>query len=351
MSLPNAPADAVSAAPRLALLRAYQGPVLATSLWQVLSTFGLYALCVALMYAALHVSVWLTLALALPASGLIVRIFMLQHDCGHGSLFCTRRTNEAVGLLCSLVTLTPFVYWRRLHARHHRSWNNLDERGIPADFFSDCATLREFDAMAPLKRALYRATHHPLLMHFVLPPVIFILLYRVPFDTPWANRREHVSVYLLNLALLSKRAKPSRVPSHKYPSRVCVMTLTVFCGKPASVSHARMTKPADGVGSLVAACDFAIANQQQATTQKIRRLNFNGERKRCFLSAAGARRNLLPSAQTSQTARGCKAISRPAARASIFCAKQFSRVLRFWFETQRRRFMLAECEGLFFYSA
>jgi omega-6 fatty acid desaturase (delta-12 desaturase) len=155
------------------------------------------------MYAATRLSVWLTLALAVPTSGLIVRIFMLQHDCGHGSLFPSRRLNAIVGAACSLVTLTPFAYWRRLHARHHGNWNNLDGRGIPADFFSDCLTVAEYRALGPVQKRLYRITHHPVLVHFLLPPIIFILLYRLPFDTPATCRRERLSVVLLDLSLLA----------------------------------------------------------------------------------------------------------------------------------------------------
>ncbi|MDR3504740.1 MAG: fatty acid desaturase [Acidocella sp.] len=183
------------------MLRAYQTPSLGTAVWQTASAFGLYIACIAAMYAALHVSVWLTLALAVPASGLIVRIFMLQHDCGHNSLFPSRRLNKIVGTACSLVTLTPFAYWRRLHARHHKSWNDLDNRGIPADFFSDCLTLTEYKALRPSAKFLYRVSRHPALIHLLLPPVVFILLYRVPFDTPASFRRERRSVYLLNIAL------------------------------------------------------------------------------------------------------------------------------------------------------
>lgn len=185
----------------LGILRPFQGSIFSKALWQLASTFGLYIICTVAMYASLHVSIWLTLALSIPAGGLIVRIFMLQHDCGHNSLFATRRLNSFVGIVCSFVTFTPFSYWRRLHARHHGSWNNLDGRGIPADFFSDCATLAEYNAMSPWQKRLYRFTHHPLLIHLLLPPVIFLLLYRLPFDTPASCRRERLSVYALDLGL------------------------------------------------------------------------------------------------------------------------------------------------------
>ena len=187
---------------QLSNLKAFQAPLEGRAAWQVGSTFFLYLSLLAVMYASLGVSVWLTLALAIPASGLIVRIFMFQHDCGHNSFFRSARLNGIVGAACSLVTLTPFAYWRRLHARHHSDWNDLDNRGIPADFYSDCLTLKEYAALTPARQWLYRLTHHPLLIHVLLPPVVFLLLYRVPFDTPASCRRERVSVYLLNAGLV-----------------------------------------------------------------------------------------------------------------------------------------------------
>lgn len=201
MSFPKLAELPASEGLQLGMLRAFQAPVFSKALWQVVSTFALYLLCMAVMYASAHVSILLTLAMAIPTGGLIVRIFMLQHDCGHNSLFPSRRANAVVGVLCSFATFTPFSYWRRLHARHHGGWNDLDGRGIPADFFSDCATVREYEAMTSLQKRLYRVSHHPLLVHVLLPPLIFILLYRLPFDTPASCRKERISVYALNLAL------------------------------------------------------------------------------------------------------------------------------------------------------
>ena len=203
MSVLTSQKPSAAEAAKLLQLRAFQNPMFRQAAWQTVSTFGLYLVLLVSMYAASRVSAWLTLALAVPAGGLIVRIFMLQHDCGHNSLFRSPRLNAVVGAACSLVTLTPFAYWRRLHARHHGSWNNLDGRGIPADFFSDCLTLREYQALRPMQQRLYRITHHPALVHLLLPPVVFILLYRLPFDTPASCRRERVSVGLLNLSLVA----------------------------------------------------------------------------------------------------------------------------------------------------
>jgi omega-6 fatty acid desaturase (delta-12 desaturase) len=187
---------------QLALLRPYQAPVTAISAWQIISTFGLFVGCMAAAYASARLSVWLTLALALPMSGLMVRIFVLQHDFGHNAMFRSRRLNVAAGRLCSLVTLTPFAYFRRTHALHHGNWNNLDGRGNAADFHTDCATVAEFAAMTPRQKLLYRVIHHPLISNILLPPLVFVLLFRLPLETPASCRHERYSVYLLDLVLI-----------------------------------------------------------------------------------------------------------------------------------------------------
>jgi acyl-lipid omega-6 desaturase (Delta-12 desaturase) len=199
----NSPNTAPEPDLQLSLLRPYQVPVFGISLWQMVSTFGLYLACTVAMYFTAQFSTLLTLALALPASGLIVRIFVFEHDLGHNAMFKSRQLNLISGWLCSLVTLTPFAHWRRTHSRHHGNWNNLDARGNQADFYSDCATVEEYAAMSRVQKGLYRFTHHPLVTHFVLPPIVFIFLYRLPFDTPASCERERYSVYMLDLILLA----------------------------------------------------------------------------------------------------------------------------------------------------
>lgn len=141
------------------------------------------------------------LALALPAAGLVVRVFALQHDCGHGSLFRSRRANDAVGRFCSLFTLTPYGHWRRQHAGHHAVWNDLDRRDRGTDIYSTCATVAEYRAMGRWRRLGHRAARHPLVAQLLLPPLVFLVLYRIPFDAPPAWERERRGVHLTNLAL------------------------------------------------------------------------------------------------------------------------------------------------------
>jgi acyl-lipid omega-6 desaturase (Delta-12 desaturase) len=173
-----------------------------TALLELVFTFLPFLALEVALYRAIDVSYWLVLALAVPAAGFVVRIFIIQHDCGHGSFLPSRRANDLVGRLCSLVTLTPYAHWRRQHANHHAVWNNLDRRESGLDFYSSCLTLAEYQALTPAQQRRYRVIRHPVPSLLLLPPLIFLVLYRLPFDTPSDWRRERRSVHLTNLALV-----------------------------------------------------------------------------------------------------------------------------------------------------
>lgn len=179
----------------------FESPLPARSIWQLVSSIGLYLVAWAAMFELIHISVPLALLLAIPTGALLVRIFILQHDCGHGSLFASRATNNVVGTICGLLTLTPYANWRRHHAGHHGTWNNLDRRHSGADIYSTCLTVKEYQALPWRERFVYRAMRHPLVAHVILPPLVFVLLYRVPFDTPKEWKRERRSVHVTNALL------------------------------------------------------------------------------------------------------------------------------------------------------
>jgi omega-6 fatty acid desaturase (delta-12 desaturase) len=155
------------------------------------------------MYWSLHISYALTLCLAVAASAFQVRMFIIQHDCGHGSFFASRRANDILGAMCGVLTLAPYSHWRRQHAQHHVSWNNLDRRDTGVDIYSNCLTVAEYRALTPWRRFVYRLPRHPLLAHLAIPPLVFLLLYRMPFDTPKDWTRERRSVWTTNLAVLA----------------------------------------------------------------------------------------------------------------------------------------------------
>lgn len=179
----------------------FQGGSLAQSLGQLASSFGpLLALQVAL-YLSLSVSYWLTLALSVVAAGFVVRIFIIQHDCGHGSFMPGARANNLIGRICSLVTMTPYDNWRRQHAGHHVVWNDLDHRDSGIDLYSTCITLDEYTRLSPWARWRHRLMQNPVVALLLLPPVVFLVVYRLPFDTPRSWLKERISVHATNLAL------------------------------------------------------------------------------------------------------------------------------------------------------
>src|SRR5450755_2661771 len=82
------------------------------------------------MYVALDVSYLLTLALAIPAAGFLVRTFIVFHDCAHGSFLPSKRANALLGATLGVLVFTPFAVWRREHAVHHATAGDLDRRGV-----------------------------------------------------------------------------------------------------------------------------------------------------------------------------------------------------------------------------
>ena len=184
-----------------AAVEPFERPSRVRAAWQVCSSAGLYAATIALMYWSLHVSYWLTLALAFPAGGFLVRTFIVQHDCGHGSFLGSKRANDILGSICGVLTLAPYGNWRRQHAQHHANWNNLDRREHGADIYSACLTVEEYRSRSPFRRLIYRLPRHPLLAHLAFPPLVFLLLYRVPFDTPREWTAERRSVWATNAAI------------------------------------------------------------------------------------------------------------------------------------------------------
>src|SRR5689334_11586092 len=111
------------------LVTKYQKPSTPKALWQLANTLGPYALLWCLMYRTLAVSWWITAPLAILAGAFLVRVFIIFHDCGHGSFFKSRAANTFWGFLCGILTFTPYYQWRWEHALHHATYCDLDRRG------------------------------------------------------------------------------------------------------------------------------------------------------------------------------------------------------------------------------
>ena len=141
---------------------------------------------------------WATVIIAIPAAGFLVRLFMIQHDCGHGSFFAAQRVNDWIGRLLGVLTLTPYDCWRREHAIHHASSGNLDRRGI-GDI--DTLTVGEYLARSRLGRLRYRLYRHPVVMFGVGPAYFFLLQQRLPAKPLSAGWLPWVSAMATNGAI------------------------------------------------------------------------------------------------------------------------------------------------------
>ena len=137
-----------------------------------------------------------TVLLAVPAAGLYVRLFIIQHDCGHGSFFADRKLDHAVGAAIGVATLFPFGYWKKTHAIHHATSGNLDRREL-----GDVATLtvREYRARPWRKRFGYRLYRSAPVLFLVGPIFQFLIKHRFPFDIPFSWKKEWASVLWNNL--------------------------------------------------------------------------------------------------------------------------------------------------------
>ena len=137
--------------------------------------------------------------LAFPTAGFLVRLFILQHDCGHGSFFKSKAANDALGRALSVLTLTPYDRWRKNHAIHHATSGDLDRRGC-GDVHM--LTVREYGNLTSLQRLIYRVHRHPLVLFGIGAFVYFVIFQRFTRFEPWLSRRERLGVHMTNLGLL-----------------------------------------------------------------------------------------------------------------------------------------------------
>ena len=175
----------------------YVGPNARRASFQVVTTLVPLALTMWATHAVLAVSPWLALIFVLPAAGLLVRTFILMHDCAHGSFYASRKLNDTVGFLTGVLTLTPFAQWRRDHALHHASSGDLDRRG-----HGDVKTLtvREYLALSSRGRLGYRIVRHPLLL-LIGGPFYLVFSNRMTGQGTSTGPKQVASVWLTNAAI------------------------------------------------------------------------------------------------------------------------------------------------------
>jgi omega-6 fatty acid desaturase (delta-12 desaturase) len=179
------------------LLNHYREPSAARSSIELAITIVAFCSAWIVMWATLGLGYVLTLLLAIPTAGLLLRLFVLQHDCGHGSFFRTRAVNDWVGRIIGTVTLTPYDAWRRSHNAHHASSGNLDERGF-GDI--DTLTVREYLALSRWHRLRYRAYRHPLVMFGFGPAYLFLVRHRLPVGLMRSGWEPWISTMATNAA-------------------------------------------------------------------------------------------------------------------------------------------------------
>jgi len=182
----------------LAITARYQGSSTWISVRQLLTTFVPFFAIAAGMYLAYDESPWLTVLLGIPAALFIIRMFIIQHDCGHGSFFNSRTANNTVGTICSIFTFIPYYYWRRQHAIHHATNGLLEQRG-QGDV--DVLTVREYLALPTWKRFKYRVIRNPYVFMFIGPIFFLLVSNRFAFDKKKTTTRERANVYITNVAL------------------------------------------------------------------------------------------------------------------------------------------------------
>ena len=166
------------------------------ALWQVTNTFVPFIALWCLMYFTLKISWWLVVPLAILAAGFLVRIFIIFHDCGHGSFFKSQRANNIMGFISGVLTFTPYFHWRWEHSIHHATSGDLDRRGT-GDVWT--MTVQEYIESSRWKRFGYRLARNPLILFGIAPLYLFVVRQRYP--SPNANARERHSVWWINLGI------------------------------------------------------------------------------------------------------------------------------------------------------
>lgn len=166
---------------------------------EVLLTVIPFAILWAIMYQTLSISYWLTAFLAFPAAGFLVRVFIIQHDCGHGSFLSNPTANRWLGRVLGILTITPYDYWQRSHSIHHATSGNLDHRGM-GDI--QTLTVEEYKAKSNMGKLIYRLYRNPITLFVLGPAYVFFLEQRLPIGMMKIGWKPWLSTMLTNMGIL-----------------------------------------------------------------------------------------------------------------------------------------------------
>jgi omega-6 fatty acid desaturase (delta-12 desaturase) len=179
-----------------AVVSRFQRPSPWKAMWQLLNTLGPYLALWYAIYRSIAVSYWITLPLAVIAAAFLVRIFIIFHDCSHGSFYKSKSANRTIGFITGLLTLTPYYHWRWQHALHHGTSGDLDRRGA-GDIWM--LTVQEYLDSSRWRRFAYRLARNPIILFVIAPFYLFVIHNRFPSSASPA--RERRSVLWMNLAI------------------------------------------------------------------------------------------------------------------------------------------------------
>lgn len=183
------------------IIKEYNKPSISKSWWQIINSLGPYLALWVVMVLTIDISLWLTLALAFIAACFLVRVFIIFHDCGHGSFFKSQKLSRVVGIITGFLAFTPYHKWHYEHQQHHQTVGNLDKRG-----HGDVMTLTvdEYKALSPFKRFHYRFYRNPFILFIIAPILLFVVQFRIPGKNKPTNIKvyTHLTTFLLIGAIL-----------------------------------------------------------------------------------------------------------------------------------------------------
>ena len=180
------------------IISRYNMPDPVKSWWQVINSVGPYIILWIIMIKTLEISYWITLLLSLFAAGFMVRIFIIFHDCGHGSFFKSKTLNKVLGIITGLIVFTPYHKWHHSHKVHHQTVGNLDKRGT-----GDVTTLTvdEYTRLSKWQKLSYRFYRNPFFLFGIAPILLFTIQHR--FTNKNMSGKEKLYVHLTSLALVT----------------------------------------------------------------------------------------------------------------------------------------------------
>jgi omega-6 fatty acid desaturase (delta-12 desaturase) len=174
----------------------YEKSHIKSSVWQIINSLVPFFLLWYAAYLSLSLSYWITLALAIPAGGFLIRTFIIFHDCCHRSFFKSRMANEILGTITGILTSCPYLQWKATHSIHHATSSNLNRRGV-GDVWT--LTVDEYLSSSFLRRLIYRLYRNPIIMFGLGPIYVFLIDYR--FNRRNVSLKERINTYVTNLGM------------------------------------------------------------------------------------------------------------------------------------------------------